>query len=230
MHSLGESNFDASEAHSLPLPGALRDSVRMRLARVPLEDRRLLEVAAVLGRRFDFETLLALTRAPEERFLQAIESLVKRRLLREDEEGGYYDFSHDKVREVVYRDIGAARRVLLHRAVAERLALQAQSRVHERDARLAEHYERGNVWPKALLNLGLAGQHAQQLFAMRESLQWFDRAVALLQAHPEAATREQQFGLYEQRGAARVRAGQTDGAVADFQRVIDAARALGQHE
>ena len=80
------------------------------------------------------------------------------------------------------------------------------------------------------MNLGLAGQHAQQLFAMRESLQWFDRAVALLQAHPEAATREQQFGLYEQRGAARVRAGQTDGAVADFQRVIDAARALGQHE
>ena len=44
-----------------------------------------------------------------------MEALVKRRLLREEPEGGVYDFSHDKVREVVYRDIGGARRRLLHR-------------------------------------------------------------------------------------------------------------------
>ena len=230
MHSLSEDDCAVRDAGSLPLPDALRDSVRGRLARVPHEDRPLLDLAAVLGRRFDFETLLALTRAPEERFLQSMESLVKRRLLREDQEGGFYDFNHDKVREVVYRDIGIARRVLLHRAVAEMLEQHPEGKVHERDARLAEHYERANVWPKALLYLGLAADHAQKLFAMRESLQWFDRAVALLQAHPEAATQAQQRALYERRGVARAQAGQTEGAVADFQRVIDAARALGEHE
>ncbi|MEO8120890.1 MAG: AAA family ATPase, partial [Rhodoferax sp.] len=229
LHSLSEGEGAVSDAASLPLPDALRDSVRVRLARVPHEDRPLLDVAAVLGRRFDFETLLALTRAPEERFLNTIESLVKRRLLREDQDGGFYDFSHDKVREVVYRDIGLARRVLLHRAVAEMLEQQPTSNVHERDARLAEHYERGNVWPKALHYLGLAAEHAQKLFAMRESLQWFDRAVALLQAHPDAATPAQQLALYERRGVARAQAGQTEGAVADFQRVIEAARVLGEH-
>ncbi|MDO8770339.1 MAG: AAA family ATPase, partial [Burkholderiaceae bacterium] len=229
LHALSEGECTVSDAASLPLPDALRDSVRGRLARVPHEERPLLDVAAVLGRRFDFETLLALTRAPEERFLHTIESLVKRRLLREDQEGGFYDFSHDKVREVVYRDIGLARRVLLHRAVAEMLEQHPISNAHERDARLAEHYERGNVWPKALHYLGLAAEHSQKLFAMRESLQWFDRAVALLQAHPEAATRAQQLALYERRGVARAQAGQTEGAVADFQRVIEAARALGEH-
>ena len=229
MHSLSDGDCVVSDAGNLPLPDALRDSVRVRLARVPQEDRRLLDVAAVLGRRFDFETLLALARAPEERFLHTMESLVKRRLLREDQEGGCYDFNHDKVREVVYRDIGMARRVLLHRAVAERLEQHPESKAHERDARLAEHYERGNVWPKALLYLGLAAEHAQKLFAMRESLRWFDRAVMLLQAHPEALTQAQQFALYERRGVARAQAGQIEGAVADFQRVIDAARALGEH-
>ncbi|MDO8249254.1 MAG: AAA family ATPase, partial [Rhodoferax sp.] len=229
LHSLSEGDNAVSDAASLPLPDALRDSVRGRLARVPHDDRPLLDVAAVLGRRFDFETLLALTRAPEERFLNTIESLVKRRLLREDQEGGFYDFSHDKVREVVYRDIGLARRVLLHRAVAEMLEQHPTSSVHERDARLAEHYERGNVWPKALHYLNLAAENAQKLFAMRESLQWFDRAVALLQAHREAATQAQQLALYERRGVARAQAGQIEGAVADFQRVIEAARALGEH-
>jgi hypothetical protein len=40
-------------------------------------------------------------------------------LLREEAEGGVYDFSHDKLREVAYRDIGGARRRLLHQSVAE---------------------------------------------------------------------------------------------------------------
>ncbi|NDP40221.1 MAG: AAA family ATPase [Rhodoferax sp.] len=229
MHSLREVNGAASDAASLPLPDTLRDSVRVRLARLPHEDRPLLDLAAVLGRRFDFETLLTLTHSPEEIFLHTMESLVRRRLLREDPEWGFYDFSHDKVREVVYRDIGTARRVLLHRAVAEMLEQHSSSNLHERVARLGEHYERGHVWSKAVHYFGLAADHSQKLFAMRESLQWFDRAVALLQVHSEAATQAQQLALYEQRGAARAQVGQIDGAVADFQRVIDAARALGEH-
>lgn len=229
MHSLSEDHGAASDAASLPLPDTLRDSVRIRLARVPPADRPLLDLAAVLGRRFDFETLLALTRSPEEPFLHTLESLVKRRLLREDPEWGFYDFSHDKVREVVYRDIGTARRVLLHRAVAEMLERHASSNLHEHVARLGEHYERGHVWSKAVHYFGLAADHSQKLFAMRESLQWFDRALALLQVHPEAATQAQQLALHEQRGATRAQVGQIDGAVADFQRVIDAARVLGEH-
>ena len=234
MHSLSEGECTIGEVLSPLLPGALRDSVRARLARVPHEDRPLLDLAAVLGRHFDFETLLALTRAPEEGVLHTMESLVKRRLLREDQDSGFYDFNHDKVREVVYRDIGAARRVVLHRVVAELLEQHAESDAHERDAHerdahLAEHYERGKVWPKALLYLGLAADHSQKLFAMRESLQWFDRAVTLLQAHPEAATQAQELALHERRGLARAQACQIEGAVTDLQLVIDAAHALGDH-
>ena len=228
--SLNETDGDIGGGFKLPLPDAVRDSVRVRLARVTATDRALLDLAAVLGRRFDFETLLALTRVPEESFLHSLDSLVKRRLLREEHEGGFYDFSHDKVREVVYRDIGVARRVLLHRVVAELLEQQPASQTHERNAYLAEHYERGKVWPKAIHYLGRAADHSQKLFAVRESLQWLDRAVALLQAHPDAATQAQQMALYEQRGVVRALAGQTEGAVADFKWVVQEARVLNQHE
>ena len=221
LHALREGEIVPGEAGELPLPDALRASVRARLAHVPPEARSTLEVAAVLGRHFDFDTLLAVTREPEERLLRALEVLVKRRLLREDAEG-FYDFSHDKVREVAYRDIGAARRMLLHRAVAE--ALESGS---EGEARLAEHFARGHVWSKALHCMVLAGERSQKLFAMRDALHWLARAVSLAEAHPEALQDRSLVELYEQRGAARAQAGQTEGAVTDIHRVIEAARARG---
>ncbi|HVC13066.1 MAG TPA: AAA family ATPase [Burkholderiales bacterium] len=219
----------ASEGPGL-LPDALRAAVRARLAHVPKEIRPTLETAAVLGRRFDFDTLLDVTREPEGELLEAVEALVKRRLLREESEDGVYDFSHDKVREVVYHDIGGARRRLLHRSVAEALERGGEGEAHERDARLAEHYERAHVWPKALKYLVLAGEHSQALFAMRDALHWLDRAVALSESHPESVDERQRLALYERRGAARAQAGQTEGAVADMRRVIDAMRAAGERE
>src|SRR5262245_57499088 len=184
---LVESGAEAATAGVLPLPEALRASVRARLAQVPHEARNALDVAAVLGRRFDFETLAAVTREPEEQVLYALETLAKRRLLREESEDGYYDFSHDKVREVVYRDIGGARRVTLHRAVGEALERRAEGALEERHARLAEHYERAHAWQKALHHMLLAAERSQKLFALRDALHWLDRAVALASAHSAAA-------------------------------------------
>lgn len=212
------------------LPDALRAAVRVRLAHVPKQFRPMLETAAVLGRRFDFDTFLEVTREPEERLLAAVESLVKRRLLREEPEGGIYDFSHDKVREVVYRDIGGARRRLLHQSVAEALERRGEGEAHERDARLAEHYERAHVWSKALRYLVLAGERSQALFALPDALHWLDRAVALAESHPESLDERHRLALYARRGAARAQAGQTQGAVADIRRVIDAARASGERD
>ena len=230
VQSLGEGEGHRDADTALPLPDAVRDSVRARLARVPQAERMLLELAAVFGRRFDFETLLAHSELPESALVDSLDALVRRRLLHEEDDGSY-DFNHDKLREVVYLDVGSARRVLLHRQLAERLERAAGEAGQDHYARLAEHFERGKAWPQAVRYLALAADRSSRLFAMRESLHWFDRAVALLQAHPEVATGPQQLTqLLEQRGLTRVQAGQIEGAVADFQRVIEAARAGGEIE
>ena len=228
LQVLAEGGADSRPGGEMPLPEALRASVRARLGQVPSDARHTLDVAAVLGRRFDFETLAAVTREPEDRVLAALETLVKRRLLREEPEDGFYDFSHDKVREVVYREIGGARRVTLHRAVGEALERHAQGEPEERHARLAEHYERGHAWKKALQYLLLAAERSRALFAMRDALHWLDRAVALAEAHPDAV--EDQVELYARRGSARAQAGQTEGAVSDIRQVIEAAQARGERE
>lgn len=212
------------------LPDALRAAVRVRLTHVPKAIRPVLETAAVLGRRFDFDTLLDVTNEPEALLLDAVEALVKRHLLHEEPEGGIYDFSHDKLREVVYRDIGGARRKLLHQSVAASLERRGEGSMHERVAQLAGHYERAQIWSKALDNLILAAEHSQALFAMRDALHWLDRAVALSESNPESVDAHQRLAIYKQRGAARAQAGQTQGAVADIRRVIDALRAGGERE
>jgi len=227
--SEGETQLEsrASDPRGL-LPDALRAAVRVRLAHVPKSVRPLLDTAAVIGRRFDFDTLLDVTREPEAQLLDAVESLVKRHLLREEPDGGVYDFSHDKLREVVYRDISGVRRRLLHQSVAETLERHDTDTSHERDAQLAEHYERAGAWTRALHYLILAAEHSQKLFAMRDALHWLDRAVALCEAHPESLDVQQRLALYEQRGAARAQASQTQGAVIDFCRVIEMLRASGE--
>lgn len=233
LHSLGEGpSPPRARAGETPgwLPDALRAAVRVRLGHVPAPIRPLLDAAAVLGRRFDFDTLLDVTGEPEEPMLDAVQALVKRRLLREEPEGGVYDFSHDKVREVVYRDIGGARRRWLHQSVAQALERRGDSRTHEHDAQLAEHYERAHHWSKALHHLVRAGERSQALFAMRDALHWLDRAVALAESHPQVLDEPQRLAIYAQRGAARALAGQTQGAVADMRRVVDAVRASGERE
>jgi tetratricopeptide (TPR) repeat protein len=116
----------------------------------------------------------------------------------------------------------------LHRAVAETLEQRAEGEAHERDAWLAEHYERAHVWKKALQYLVLAAERSQKLFAIRDALHWLDRAVALAESHPDAIDAETLVDLYGRRGAARALAGQTQGAVADIRRVIDDARVRGE--
>jgi tetratricopeptide (TPR) repeat protein/transcriptional regulator with XRE-family HTH domain len=226
LQALREGGFADDAGDTLPLPDALRASVRMRLAHVPAEARAALDVAAVLGRRFDFETVFAVMKTSEDELLRAVETLVRRRLLRE-EASGAYDFSHDKVREVAYLEISGARRRLLHKAVAETLEQHDEGEPHERDARLAEHFERGHVWGKAVQYMILAAQRSLKLFAVGEALGWFDRAVALAAAHRGTLSQHALIDLHEQRGRARAQAGQPEGAVADIRLVLDAARARG---
>lgn len=227
VHAVREAGISSASAADLPLPDALRASVRARIAKVPAQARPTLDLAAVLGRHFDFDILLAVTQEPEVHLLHALESLVASRLLREDADSGYYDFSHDKVREVAYLEISSARRMLLHRAVAETLERSGEGQPRERDARLAEHYQRGHVWDQAVHHMVLAAEHSQKLFAMRDALHWLDRAVELAEAHGNAVQSHELVDLHERRGSARAQVGHTEGAVHDIRLVINAARKSG---
>ncbi len=215
---------------ALTLPEALRENVRSRLRRVPRRGREALETAAVLHRRFEFSTLQAVSGLPARDLLPILEDLLARHLLREVEDGLHYDFSHDKIREVVYHDLTHARRAFLHAEAARFFEDHDERFIDENAGTIAEHYEQAQNWPKAAHFLRRAGERSRRLFGLREAQRFYDRAIALLEAHPQAAVPEFLTGLYELRGETNLQLGDFEQASADLQLALDDAHKAGRLE
>ena len=206
---------------ALTLPDALRQSVHGRLRHLSKEARSVIELAAVYGRRFDFNMLQAITRADQTELLDILEDLVARQLWHEVETGRSYDFSHDKIREVVYHDLSSLRRMILHQQVAETAEkLTSGARV----GLLAEQFEKGELWDKAILYLNRAAERATKLFAMGEAIGLYNRAINIVAANPGLVDTKTEFSLYECRGKARTHAGQLAGGIADLEQALEVAK------
>ena len=227
LHALREGEISDDAAGELPLPDALRASVRARLAHVPAEARPTLDVAAVLGRRFDFESLFAVTKSRRTSCCARSRRSCGGACCARSPTGDATTSATTRCAR--WRTSRSAARAAgcCTEPWPRRSSSSGEGEPHERDARLAEHYERGHVWSKAVHYMVLAAQRSQKLFAMREALDWFDRAIELAAAHRGALDGARAHRRARAARRARAQAGQTEGAVADIRLVIDAARARG---
>ncbi len=127
------------------VPPTVRDAVRCRLALLPAETVRLLEIAAVIGRDFDLALLAATHDTTVDECARHLESALGERILVDavDVPGGLR-FSHALVREVLLDGLTSLRRARLHLRVADVMEERGEDRD---DAEvLAEH-----VWRAAAL-------------------------------------------------------------------------------
>jgi predicted ATPase len=169
------------------LPHSVRDLLRSRLASIDEKAGQLLTTAAVIGRSFDFDTLREASGRSEIETVTGLEALIERKLVQEraigsEKPGMVYDFSHDKLRELVYTDSSLSRRRLLHRRVAEALVSQVRSTRQEAGgltSQIAHHYRLSGNEPLAADYYKLAGDHARSVFANREALGHYQSALAL---------------------------------------------------
>ena len=102
------------------VPWDVAQSICTRVAALPEGARELLGVAAVVGRVVAPALLTAVAVQGEEDVVRALDAACRTRLLEEAGAEGY-QFVHDVIREVVEADLGAARRMVLHRRAAEAL-------------------------------------------------------------------------------------------------------------
>ena len=167
-----------------PLPGGVRELLRARLADVGETATQLLAAAAVMGRSFDFETLREASGRSEDETLAALEELLGRGLVREVPGAALptFDFTHERLREVLLEELSLLRRRLLHRRLAEALARRARGPRAEPGplaAAVAAHYQAAGDDAEAAGYFRLAGEHARRLFANAEALDHFRAALAL---------------------------------------------------
>lgn len=217
----------AVEPATATMPPTVRDLFLARLARLPEAAQQLLQAAAVIGRRFEFETVRAASGRSEEEVVAALETLLERTLIEERGEPGaiVYDFAHEKLRSLVYGGLSLARQRLLHRRAAE--ALWQHTRLRDREAiagLVAQHYQRAGQEAEAASFYCRAGDHARTLYANREALAHFQAALALSQSGGEPRDPAETMALHEAVGDLQTMLGDYDTALDSY----EAAAALAE--
>ncbi len=157
----------------MPLPATVQDAVQRRLAPLSPRGRHVLEAAAVLDSPIPFPVLVQTSGYQEEDVLEGLEELVRRGVLRE--RGTTYEFVHEIVRETVYRRMLHARRRMLHR----RAAIALRHLTPDRPALIAHHLQQAGEWSQAVSFWLRAGDKARQMYAYREAVYHYERALAL---------------------------------------------------
>jgi class 3 adenylate cyclase/DNA-binding winged helix-turn-helix (wHTH) protein/tetratricopeptide (TPR) repeat protein len=185
---------NGDQTYTLPLPETIEAVLAARLDRLPLEAKRLVQTAAVIGPEVPVPLLQAIANLPEAPLhgalaqLQAAEFLYETRLFPDH----VYTFKHVLTHEVAYSSLLQERRRVLHVRIVEALETIAGERVAEQVDQLAHHAFLGAVWDKAVTYCRQAGAKAAERSALREAAAAFERALVALQQLPDSRTTHEQ--------------------------------------
>lgn len=179
------------------VPAAVYDVLRQRFLRLPDGGTEVLAAAAVAGSPLSVEDIPAVTGLPSEQVLELVDDALAARLL-VDVGDGRVTPAHALLGEAVLAGQSSARRVRMHRAVADRLAARHGSGPDEA-SRIAAHYLVGRVLDggaAALTWLERAADHALTMSALDQLEDLARQALELLgevpgdPADPERRRRE----------------------------------------
>ncbi len=171
------------------LPDSVRDAILARVARLPQPVQAVLREAALVGDMVDDRLLSAVAGRPIGEIGEALREAVAHQILVLEREG--CRFRHALVREAVYDELLPGERQRLHEATATALAAQpelAGGLEHVRWALLAYHWGAAEEQPNAFAASVRAGLEAQQVGALADAADHFERALRLWPniADPEA--------------------------------------------
>jgi len=177
-------------ATSVTLPQRVREVIARHLERSSERARQLAAVAAVIGHEFEFPLLQRAASLDERETAEAVEELVRRRILKNV--GERFDFTHDRIREVAYRNLLAERQRALHARITLAIEGLYADRLVDWIERLAHHAASGGLREKAVAYLRQAGSKAFSNSAHAEALANFTRALDLLATLPAGEDRDRE--------------------------------------
>jgi tetratricopeptide (TPR) repeat protein len=208
-----------SQLPSIQVPDTVQAILAARIDRLPVDEKELLQTAAVIGTEVPLPLLeLIVDRAQDTlhrglAHLQAAEFLYETSLFPERE----YTFKHALTHEVAYGSLLQDRRRVLHVRIVEALEALAGDRVLDHVESLAHHAFRGEVWDKAHIYYQQAATKAMSRSAYQEAVTCFEQALVALHQLPENRdTMEQEIDLRLELRNARFPIGMVDTILNDL--------------
>jgi predicted ATPase/class 3 adenylate cyclase len=172
---------------TIQVPATVQAVLAARIDRLAPDDKRLLQVASVVGKDVPSALLHGIADLPDEALrggldrLQGAEFLYETSLFPEIE----YTFKHALTHEVAYQSLLHEPRRALHARIVDAIERLYGDRLAEQVERLAHHAFRGEVWDKALTYLRQAGAKAFARSANHEAVRHFEQALEVFRHLPE---------------------------------------------
>jgi len=204
------------------VPRSVEDAVKQRVDRLSEAAKKVLTLAAVAGRRFDFNLLQQVLGGDEDHLLTLMKELIAAQLVVE-ESADRFSFRHALGQRAIYRSLLARERRVVHRTIAEALeSLYASPTLHEAHlADLANHFYQASNWAKALEYEQRAGERALALYAPSAAIKNLTHALESAQQLNVTPPGR----LYHARGQAYATLGEFNRARNDYERALDIAHA-----
>src|SRR6266566_1480029 len=171
------------------LPPSVRAMLLARLAPLSQTARQLVQASAVLGTQASAKLLWQVAEVDVQVGVEALEEAEGLGILVEESAGGpvggqevgrqaTYRFSHDLIRDVVFTELGEARRQVLHQRALARLETEGAQA-----SELAYHARASGEAEAAYGYSVQAGMEAVAIFAVADAIGHYEQARALLQEH-----------------------------------------------
>ena len=174
----------------LTVPATLQDSLMARLDRLSVA-KEVAQVAAVLGRDFQYDLLRAVAPLDEPALRQGLTRLVDAELLvqRGSPPSSSYLFRHTLVQDAAYQSLLRSRRRELHRKIANALEKRHGEGRDTPPELLAHHFDEAGLAEPAVAYYRSAGERAEERSANAEAAAHLGRALQLIAALPETQER-----------------------------------------
>jgi len=165
----------------LAIPPSLQDSLMARLDRLAAT-KDIAQLAACIGRSFDFRLLSAVASHDETELRAALDQLVEAGLVHErgTHSGVNYEFKHALVRDAAYDSLLKSTRQLNHQRIAQTLEQGFKSLADAQPGLLALHYTEAGLVEQAVTWWQRAGVRSAKLAANLEAIENLERGLELL--------------------------------------------------
>ena len=215
----------AGNTADIAIPDTIQSLITVGLDRLPESARRTAQTAAVIGRTFEEELLVAVVDHPEVH--EDLRELVGRDLIRVVHDGSQAEFTfrHALTQEAAYGTLLTKHRRAAHRRVAEVLEQMAGDRLEEVASQLALHFSEAGEDARTLTYAAMAGDAAARLHANAEAEAHY--RAALDGARRIGASSPIVRRVYEARGSALELLGRYDDAIANYEEMHGEASARG---
>jgi DNA-binding NtrC family response regulator/tetratricopeptide (TPR) repeat protein len=193
LEELARAAREHGEAQPLAPPDTVPEVLLARINRLPTEDRRVLQSAAVIGKDFTVDVLREIAGADEDAVHQALQRLRAAEFIDEITVlAPEYTFKHALTHDVAYESLPSPERRALHAKTLEAIERVHAERRAENVERLAHHAFHGERWEQAVAYLIEAGRKAAGRAANREAVACFEQTLAALDRLPGTRARTEQ--------------------------------------